>query len=41
MFGLKRKIKMWRESWVAGAANVGNVTATAGAELARHTFTGR
>lgn len=28
MFGLKRKAKMLREAWVAGAANTGNVTAT-------------
>jgi hypothetical protein len=28
MFGLKRKAKMWRESFVAGATNTGNVTAT-------------
>jgi hypothetical protein len=30
MFGLKRRAKMWRESWVAGATNNGNVTATVG-----------
>src|SRR6516162_9723388 len=30
MFGLKRKAKMWRESYVAGATNTGNVTATVG-----------
>jgi hypothetical protein len=28
MFGLKRKAKMWRESFAAGATNTGNVTAT-------------
>lgn len=33
MFGLKRKAKMWRESWVAGATNTGNVTATVGNKL--------
>jgi hypothetical protein len=33
MFGLKHMEKMWRESWVAGAANTGNVTATVGAKL--------
>ena len=33
MFGLKRKAKMWRESFVAGAANTGNVTATVGDKL--------
>jgi hypothetical protein len=33
MFGLKRKVKMWRESLVAGATNTGNVTATVGNKL--------
>ncbi len=33
MFGMKRKSKMWRESWVAGATNTGNVTATVGNKL--------
>jgi hypothetical protein len=33
MFGLKRKAKMWRESWVAGATNTGTVTATVGNKL--------
>ena len=33
MFGLKRKAKMWRESFVAGATNTGNVTATVGDKL--------
>ena len=33
MFGLKRKAKMWRESWMAGASNTGNVTATVGIKL--------
>jgi hypothetical protein len=33
MFGLKRKAKMLRESFVAGAANTGNVTATVGSKL--------
>ena len=33
MFGLKRKVKMLRESWVAGATNTGNVTATVGNNL--------
>jgi hypothetical protein len=33
MFGLKRKAKLWRESWVAGATNTGNVTATVGNKL--------
>jgi hypothetical protein len=33
MFGLKSKAKMLRESWVAGAANTGNVTATVGNKL--------
>jgi hypothetical protein len=33
MFELKRKAKMWRESWVAGATNTGNVTATVGDKL--------
>jgi hypothetical protein len=33
MFGLKRKAKMWRESWVAGTTNTGNVTATVGNRL--------
>ncbi|MGA9010637.1 MAG: hypothetical protein WB495_28045 [Xanthobacteraceae bacterium] len=32
-FGLKGKAKMWRESWVAGASNTGNVTATVGNKL--------
>jgi hypothetical protein len=32
-FGLKSKAKMWRESWVAGASNTGNVTATVGKKL--------
>ncbi|MGY2987755.1 hypothetical protein [Bradyrhizobium sp. USDA 4508] len=27
------RLKMWRESWVAGAANTGNVTATVGNKL--------
>ena len=30
MSGLKRKAKIWREAWVAGATNTGNVTATVG-----------
>ena len=30
---LKRIAKMWRESWVAGATNTGNVTATVGNKL--------
>jgi hypothetical protein len=33
MFGLKGKAKMWRESFVAGATNTGNVTATVGNKL--------
>src|SRR5215471_16676757 len=33
MFGLKRKAKMLRESWVAGATNTGNVTATVGNKM--------
>ena len=33
MFGLKRKAKMWRELFVAGATNTGNVTATVGNKL--------
>jgi hypothetical protein len=33
MFGLKRKAKMLRESFVAGATNTGNVTATVGSKL--------
>jgi hypothetical protein len=35
MFGLKHKIKikMWRESWAAGAVDAGNVTATVGNKL--------
>ncbi len=33
MFGLKHKAKLWRESWVAGATNTGNVTATVGNKL--------
>jgi hypothetical protein len=33
MFGLKGKAKMWRESYVAGATNTGNVTATVGDKL--------
>src|SRR5258708_13853435 len=33
IFGLKRKAEMWRESWVAGATNTGNVTATVGNKL--------
>jgi hypothetical protein len=28
-----KRIKMWRESWAAGAANTGNVTATVGNKL--------
>ena len=31
--GLKRKAKMWRETFVAGATNTGNVTATVGNKL--------
>jgi hypothetical protein len=30
LFGLKRKVKLWRESWVSGATHTGNVTATVG-----------
>jgi hypothetical protein len=33
MFGLKRKAKELRESFVAGATNTGNVTATVGSKL--------
>jgi hypothetical protein len=33
VFGLKRKAKYLRESWVAGATNTGNVTATVGDKL--------
>jgi ABC-type xylose transport system permease subunit len=33
MFGLKRKANTWRESWVAGATNTGNVTVTLGNKL--------
>jgi hypothetical protein len=33
MFGLKRKAKELRESFVAGATNIGNVTATVGNKL--------
>jgi hypothetical protein len=33
MFGLKRKAKMWRESFAAGSTNTGNVTATVGNKL--------
>ena len=33
MFGLKDKAKMLRESFVAGATNTGNVTATVGNKL--------
>jgi hypothetical protein len=33
MFGLKRKAKALRESFVAGATNTGNVTATVGSKL--------
>ncbi|MBR0847193.1 hypothetical protein JQ543_05480 [Bradyrhizobium diazoefficiens] len=33
MFGLKRKVKMWGQSFVAGATNTGNVTATVGDRL--------
>ena len=33
MFGLKRTAKMWREAFVAGATNTGNVTATVGNKL--------
>jgi hypothetical protein len=33
MFGLKRKAKLWRESWVAGATNTGNVSATVSGKL--------
>jgi hypothetical protein len=33
MFGLKRQAKLWRESWVAGATNTGNVTATVNGKL--------
>jgi hypothetical protein len=33
MFGLKRKAKMLGESFVAGATNTGNVTATVGNKL--------
>lgn len=33
MFGLKDKVKAWRESFQAGAANTGNVTATVGNKL--------
>jgi hypothetical protein len=33
MFGLKRKAKEWRESFVAGVTNTGNVTATVGNKL--------
>jgi hypothetical protein len=33
MFGLKGKAKMWRETFVAGATNTGNVTATVGNKL--------
>jgi hypothetical protein len=28
MFGLKRKAKLWLESFTAGASNTGNVSAT-------------
>jgi hypothetical protein len=31
--GLKRKAKIWRQSYVAGAANTGNITATVGDRL--------
>ncbi|MBR0712707.1 hypothetical protein [Bradyrhizobium liaoningense] len=33
MFGLKRKVKMWSETFVAGVTNTGNVTATVGNKL--------
>jgi hypothetical protein len=33
MFGLKRIAKAWRESFVAGATNTGNATATVGDKL--------
>ena len=33
MFGLKRKAKALRETFVAGATNTGNVTATVGSKL--------
>jgi hypothetical protein len=33
MFGLKRIAKRWREAFVAGATNTGNVTATVGNKL--------
>lgn len=33
MFGLKRKAKLWRELYAAGATNTGNVTATVGNKL--------
>jgi hypothetical protein len=33
MFGLKEKVKMWRESWLASATNTGNITGTVGNKL--------
>ena len=33
MFGLKRKAKLWRELFVAGACNTGNVSATVSGKL--------
>jgi hypothetical protein len=33
MFGLKRKAKLWRESFAAGTSNTGNVSATVSGKL--------
>jgi hypothetical protein len=33
MFGLKHKMKLWRESFRAGASNTGNVSATVSGKL--------
>jgi hypothetical protein len=33
MFGLKRKVKQWRESFMAGADNTGNVSSTVSGKL--------
>src|SRR3954464_119097 len=33
MFGLKRKVKLWRDSFTAAASNTGNVSATVSGNL--------
>ena len=36
MFGLKRKAKLWRQSFAAGVSNTGNVSARSAASWCCH-----